>query len=31
MKYAEEMKEKFPSNPAGDQLIKYIEGKANNL
>jgi len=31
MKYAKEMKEKFPSNPAGDQLIKYIEGKANNL
>ena len=31
MKYAEEMKKKFPSNPAGDQLIKYIEGKANNL
>ena len=30
LKYAEEMKEKFPSNPAGEQLQKYIGGKSNN-
>jgi len=27
MKYANEIKEKFPSNPAGEQLRKYIEDK----
>jgi tetratricopeptide (TPR) repeat protein len=31
IRYADEIKTKFPSNPAGDQLIKYIKGKTNNL
>jgi tetratricopeptide (TPR) repeat protein len=30
MKYAKEMKEKFPSIPAGEQLRAYIEQKVNN-
>jgi len=30
MKYAEELKIKFPSNPAGEQLRKYIVEKVDN-
>jgi hypothetical protein len=29
MKYAEELKIKFPSNPAGDDIKNYISEKLN--